>query len=136
MRALPKWLAERVGSWQVESAAIDRLWLQSDLYEAWAAKQIVGSSSMINRAGRVAARMVAEYAGRPCIYLLDSTPGVLGKGCPYCGRRLSHRGRKFLGAGLCERCSVLVLPGDFSVQEPPRWGARWVRVPRNPSRGR
>ena len=106
---LPTELADPVADWSQVYDALDRLWLDSGAYEAWAAGELANLESPVNRAGQML--RVRIDAVRRCYYWLFDPATMGGDGAmrrcpacavpmmPYVGGRLPHI--------VCEACSLV-----------------------------
>jgi hypothetical protein len=103
--------------WASLGAAFDRLWLDSDAYEAFARRELESIESRISQLGLDAARSVNRMT--PCYFELPfpepSEPGFVPLArCPACRTKLRVRryGSKWYRA--CDRCRILSL-GDNPI---------------------
>ena len=97
---LPK-VAERIAIWNRSYGAIDRLWLDSGPYEAWARAQLIDPESPTNSDGRAIANDLDLW------FWMFSAQGEQGwmplTACPVCSQQLrAHDGWQF-----CDGCRIV-----------------------------
>jgi hypothetical protein len=102
---LPPELTQAVSHWRNLYDAIDRLWLDSGAYEAWAEAELSNLESPVNREGR--ALQAALNPLRRCYYYgfqgRISAQGL----CPSCGQAMTALPSAGAEQLLCEDCSLV-----------------------------
>ena len=108
---LPVQLVESIAAWRSNYDAIDRLWLESGEYEAWAKAQLSDITSPINVGGM---RLRAQLdVVRRCYlwYFQDQSvdPFMPMTYCPNCGNGFIAYHSGIFAQYICEDCSIVTV---------------------------
>ena len=108
--ALPADVVDAVADWRAVYDALDRLWLDSGLYEFWAARELATLTSPVNETG-LALRAELDARVRRCYYWLfgdfppDHAGGIIR--CPQCNEEMMPYMGSRVPQRVCERCSLV-----------------------------
>ncbi len=109
--ALTQYLVDAVAYWQHLYDAIDRLWLDSAEYEAWAKLQLSDILSPINQRGLSVCRELDPV--RRCYYWYFQDQSAEGfkplTHCPSCHQRFMAYSDRIFPQFICERCSIITV---------------------------
>jgi predicted nucleic acid-binding Zn ribbon protein len=104
-------LIELIASWRNLYDAIDRLWLDSGGYEAWAGSQLIDIGSPVNKLG-MAVRKDLDVVCR-CYYWYFQDQSKEGfesiTKCPSCKNPFSVYGSGIFPQHVCEQCSIITV---------------------------
>jgi len=104
-------LVERIASWRNLYDAIDRLWLDSEEYEAWAGSQLADIGNRVNKLGMAVRRDLDVV--RRCYYWYFQDQSKEGfksiTNCPICQNRFSVYRAGIFPQYLCEQCSIITI---------------------------
>ncbi len=104
-------LVEAIAVWRRIYEALDRLWLDSGEYEAWATSELGDITSPVNKRGRDVAAQV--NARRRCYYWLfqdQSIPHFEAIGeCPSCRQTFKTFDGGIFRQDICEECSIITV---------------------------
>ncbi len=110
---LPADLADPIADWCGVYDAIDRLWLDSGAYEAWAASELANLESPVNRAG-LALRARVDAVRRCYYWLFDGAAGTgsthatdTPRRCPACATPMTRYMGSRVPQVVCEVCSLV-----------------------------
>ena len=105
---LPVNLVDQIADWASVHDALERLWLDSGPYEAWALAELTNSSSETNKTGRAIATQLAHV--RRCYYWLKNTDPI--DSCPICQEPLSAFIGGIFAQFVCEDCVLVLAESD------------------------
>ena len=108
---LPTQLVEPIATWRSSHDAIDRLWLESGEYEAWANAQLSDITSPIN-VGGIHLRAQLDSVRRCYLWYFqdqsaDSFTPMMH--CPKCGNAFGAYHSGGFAQYLCERCGIVTV---------------------------
>jgi Zn-ribbon putative nucleic-acid-binding protein DUF2310 len=106
---LPIELADPLADWSSVHDALDRLWLDSGAYEAWAASELASLESAVNRAG-LALRARIDAVRRCYYWLVDALPEsplASPRRCPSCDGQMMPWADGRIAQLVCESCSLV-----------------------------
>jgi predicted nucleic acid-binding Zn ribbon protein len=113
---LPNSLLEQIAAWRSLWDAIDRLWLASGAYEAWAAAQLNDLSSPVNCQGRALVTAINDfhltYYWHATDRLVDDPVDRLVD-CPCCTQPLTLLPETLPPQVLCQPCWLVAAHPSF-----------------------
>lgn len=109
--ALEAMLIDEIASWRSVFDGIDRLWLDSGEYEAWARNQLLDIRSPVNRRGMEVSESLNRV--RRCYYWYFQDQSTVDfepvKVCPACQRRFMLYPHGIFPQFVCEDCRIITV---------------------------
>jgi predicted nucleic acid-binding Zn ribbon protein len=102
-------LIDEIAYWASLYGAVDRLWFDSDEYEAWAKRELTNVKSRINKLGLSVNRSMNKIQKSYYWYFQDESDEnfIAFEKCPKCKGKLIDYNNGIIKQKICERCLII-----------------------------